>query len=88
MTKHKLARGVIRLYMNKMNYRGWTSFWNTIYYLTPSDMGNDKVRRHEMMHIEQILREGRLKFAFKYLYYAIRYGYIFNPYEVEARSAE
>lgn len=42
--------------------------------------------KHELCHVEQIKREGRLKFIFKYLYYNIKYGYINNPYEVEARE--
>ena len=42
--------------------------------------------KHELVHIEQIKREGKLKFLFKYLFYLIRYGYDNNPYEIEARS--
>lgn len=44
--------------------------------------------RHEERHIEQVKREGRLKFICKYLFYNIKYGYDNNPYEVEAREAE
>ena len=43
---------------------------------------------HEACHIEQVKREGRLKFITKYLFYNIKYGYQNNPYEVEARSKE
>ena len=42
---------------------------------------------HENTHIQQVKRDGRLKFIFKYLWYLIRYGYKNNPYEVEAREA-
>lgn len=41
---------------------------------------------HEACHIEQVKKEGRLKFVIKYLFYNIRYGYTNNPYEVEARA--
>lgn len=43
---------------------------------------------HEACHIEQVKRDGRLKFIVKYLYYNIKYGYKNNPYEVEARKYE
>lgn len=47
----------------------------------------EEMYKHELCHVEQIKREGRLKFLVKYLYYNIKYGYINNPYEVEAREA-
>lgn len=40
--------------------------------------------RHELEHVYQQIREGRLRFYLKYFYYALRYGYKNNPYEVEA----
>ena len=43
---------------------------------------------HETCHIEQVKRDGRLKFIVKYLFYNIKYGYKNNPYEVEARKYE
>ena len=47
---------------------------------------DEKMYKHEKCHIEQVKREGRLKFLFKYLYYNIRYGYERNPYELEANE--
>lgn len=88
MTKHKLAKGLIALYLSKMGYKAWTSYWNTIYYAREEDMTDCKLTKHEMKHIEQIEREGRLKFAIKYLWYAVTVGYVNNPYEVEARKSE
>lgn len=44
--------------------------------------------RHELVHIEQIKREGRLRFAVKYLWYLAKYGYRENPYEREAYAKE
>ena len=43
---------------------------------------------HEARHIEQVKRDGRLKFIVKYLFYNIKYGYKNNPYEVDARKYE
>ena len=40
--------------------------------------------RHEACHIEQVKRDGRIKFICKYLWYNIKYGYRNNPYELEA----
>ena len=51
-------------------------------------MDDEKLIRHEKKHIEQIQEQGRLKFAVKYTYYTMRYGYRDNPYEIEAREAE
>jgi hypothetical protein len=43
---------------------------------------------HELCHVEQVKRLGSVKFFVLYLLYSIRYGYVNNPFEVEARSAE
>ena len=88
MIKHKIAKGLILWFMQKIGYLGWTSFWNTIYYIDEKSMNDESIRRHELKHIEQINRDGILKFSIMYLYYAIIYGYRENPYEVEARSVE
>jgi hypothetical protein len=47
-----------------------------------------RLRAHERKHIEQVKRDGKIKFMFLYLCRNIRYGYKNNPYEVEAREAE
>lgn len=47
-----------------------------------------QMQRHEKQHLIQIAKEGSWKFVFKYLFYLLKYGYINNPYEVEAREAE
>jgi hypothetical protein len=73
--------------MKLCGFQGWTSFWNVIY-LDPDHMDDEKLIRHEKKHIEQIQEQGRLKFAVKYTYYTMRYGYQNNPYEIEAREAE
>lgn len=83
----KPATGPILWYLNKCGFKGWTSFWNTIYVL-PGYEKDEPLLRHERKHLEQIDREGKLKFSVKYLYWLLKYGYWQNPYEVEARQAE
>ncbi len=58
--------------------------WLSIYVL--EDWINDKkLRRHELVHISQMRRDGPVRMVVKYLYYNIKIGYHNNPYEVEAR---
>jgi hypothetical protein len=44
----------------------------------------DELFRHEWEHIQQIDRDGWLRFYCKYIWYSITMGYDTNPYEVEA----
>lgn len=81
------ATGLIALYMRACGFRGWASFWRTIYVL-PGFEHDQRLLRHERKHLEQIERDGRFLFAIKYLYWLLRYGYQKCPYEVEARAAE
>lgn len=62
-------------------------FLNIMAYPAPYEI-SDSCYAHECCHLEQVSREGRLKFVCKYLWYNIRYGYYKNPFEVEAREAE
>lgn len=61
------------------------------FFLNILTLGNTNISetlyKHEACHIQQVKRDGRLKFICKYLYYNIRYGYYNNPYEIEARKA-
>ena len=83
----RTAAGLIAWYMRACGFAGWASFWNTIYVL-PGYENDQSLLRHERKHLEQIERDGRLLFAIKYSWWAIRHGYWNNPYEVEARAAE
>lgn len=85
--KIKTAKGVIALYLRLCGFRGWASFWDTIY-LMPGSESDAGLIRHEAKHLEQIKRDGRLVFAVRYLYWLARYGYKNNPYEIEARAAQ
>ena len=81
------ATGLIAAYMRLCGFRGWASFWSTIYVL-PGHEHDERLLRHEREHLRQIERDGRLLFSIKYLYWLCRYGYYMNPYEIEARAAE
>lgn len=86
MVSHRLAPSLLKWYLKRNKFNAWTSLWNTIYYVDEKSMMDSELVKHELVHIEQIKREGKIKFLFKYLYYNIRYGYWDNPYEVEARG--
>ena len=84
--KVKTATGLIRAYMKLCGFRGWASFWRTVY-IMPGYEHDQRLIRHEAEHLEQIERDGRLVFAVRYLWWLARYGYQANPYEVQARAA-
>lgn len=44
--------------------------------------------RHERVHVDQYAKYGVIGFLVRYIWYQIRYGYIDNPLEIEARRAE
>ena len=79
------ATGLIAACVRLCGFRGWTSFWHTIYVLPGYDQ---RLLRHERCHLEQIERDGRILFSVKYLWWTLRHGYFMNPYEIEARAAE
>ena len=83
----RTATGLIAIYMRLLGFKGWTSFWRTIYVL-PGHEHNRRLLSHERCHLDQIERDGRLTFSINYLWWLCRYGYWRNPYEVEARAAE
>ena len=87
MTHIKTARGLIYVYMKACGFKGWASFWRTIYVL-PGNEHNERLLRHERCHLEQIERDGRLLFSLRYSWWTLRHGYFMNPYEIEARAAE
>ena len=45
----------------------------------------EQVKLHENKHLLQMKQDGKFKFLVKYCYFAIKYGYHKNPYEIEAR---
>ena len=83
----KTATGVIALYMRVCSFQGWASYWSTVY-LAPGSMQDRGLIRHEAKHLEQMVRDGRLVFTVKYLWWNCTRGYLNNPYEIEARAAQ
>jgi len=68
-------------------------FWNkktrgcAIYpFIFTTNINDEVLMRHEMIHIKQELRGWLIGYYIKYYYYQIRYGYDENPYEIEARE--
>ena len=57
-------------------------------YFLPSDANDRGTMLHELQHLRQIKRDGRLRFSVKYIYWLLKYGYRANPYEVEAYARE
>jgi hypothetical protein len=49
---------------------------------------NKKWVRHEVAHVKQWARFGKLRFAFLYLLESFNKGYHYNKFEVEARNKE
>jgi len=79
--------GPVKWYMKLCGFQGWTSFWDVIY-LDPAHLNDESLIRHEMAHIDQIQRDGKIVFALKYMFWTMKYGYWNNPYEIEAREKE
>jgi hypothetical protein len=61
--------------------------WRRIY-IIGERLDDPVLRRHEMIHIEQLERDGTVWFCLRYLWWSLRYGYWHNPYEVEAYARE
>lgn len=83
--KVKTASGLIMMYMNLMDFDGWASYWNTVY-IRPGYENDSRLVRHEKIHLEQMEKEGKFIFSIKYIWYILRFGYLDNPYEIEARE--
>jgi hypothetical protein len=67
----------------KLGAAGITMPWGAVYLLAPW-FRVGWIRRHELVHLRQIERDGAAMFTLRYLYFTIRFGYWKNPYEVEA----
>lgn len=81
------AYGPWRWFLESAGYRAITMPWRTIYVLR-AHWGVAVLRRHELVHIEQIERDGAVKFSVLYVWYLVRYGYLQNPYEIEAYARQ
>jgi hypothetical protein len=82
-----IASGFWCWLLNRLGCAAITMPWKTIYILDEHKF-NQSLRRHELVHIEQIERDGAVMFSIKYLWWLARYGYWANPYEVDAYAKE
>lgn len=76
-----------RIGLRVLNANAITMPWRRIY-IVGSRIHDKRLRRHEMIHIEQMERDGSVVFSAWYLWWIVRYGYWRNPYEVEAYARE
>lgn len=88
--KVKPAVLLFKWFLEFFNYGAITLPWGVIYMRDeliqiPLSAYTIALTKHEQVHAEQIQRDGAIKFCVKYLWYNLRYGYIANPYELEAR---
>jgi len=69
--------------LTKLGACGITMPWGCVY-LQDAWFSVGWVRRHELVHLRQIQKEGAVVFTVRYLYFLTRFGYFGNPYEIEA----
>ena len=86
MGEVRQASGLIAWVLRKTGFAGVTLPWAI--YILPERWQDEKLRRHEQAHWEQMKTLGVLKFYATYLWYTLRYGYKKSPLEVQARKAE
>jgi hypothetical protein len=79
------ARHIVRWFLLTFGYGGITLPPFGIFILSER-INEDQLRRHELVHWAQYERMGAVKFYATYLWYNLRYGYVNNPMEVEARQ--
>jgi hypothetical protein len=77
------AKGFWKLLLNSFGGAAVTMPWRTIYVMEPY-INHQALIAHEKVHIEQIKREGPIRFSVKYLWWLVTKGYFENPYEQEA----
>lgn len=78
------------MYSSKLVRKGYTAWvlFPFVFFRCSKEDCTDKLFRHEMEHVYQVMRDGWWVFYIKYIYRLIKYGYMDNPYEVEARSRQ
>ena len=76
-----------RLTLGLLRASAITMPWRRIY-IVSRRFDDAVLRRHELIHIEQIDRDGVVLFCLRYVWWSARYGYWKNPYEVEAFARE
>lgn len=71
-------------FLRRQGFAAITMPWRSIYVL-PHWLDHRQLRRHELVHIAQMRREGTIRFCCRYLWLCVTVGYWNNPYEIEAR---
>ena len=71
----------------RKGYSAWVLF-PFMFFRDKAEDVDDRLFRHEMQHVYQVLRDGWFVFYAKYLYQLAKYGYMDHPYEMEARDRE
>lgn len=83
------APAPIRWYLRRTGFWAITlPLWTPTIYVLAEHQADSALLAHELVHVEQIRRMGRVKFLVTYLWYQLVYGYQENPLEIEARAAE
>lgn len=86
-TRIVVANHFWRWFLKRCGFAAITMPWRKIYVLREHRF-NKSLLRHELVHIEQIKRDGPVWFSIKYLWWTLRYGYFKNPYEIQAYAKE
>lgn len=78
-----IARGPWKWFLEHFGIAAIAMPWGSVYILEiyRNHIG---LKRHELFHLRQMRRDGRLIFTLRYLYWLVLYGYWENPYEEEA----
>lgn len=82
----KEATGFARWFLNIRGSKAFTSCWDTVYILK-EHIQQESIIAHELVHIEQMKRDGKLWMMIKTIYYRIAYKKGKGPYEIEAHEA-
>lgn len=81
------AYGFRGWFLRRLGFAGITWPWRAIWIL-PEEWENEWLWRHELVHAQQVERDGAVWFSVRYLWWLVRYGYRNNPYEVEAYGVD
>jgi len=71
----------------RKKYAAWVLFPFMFFRQAKEDV-DDRLFRHEMQHVYQVLRMGWWVFYITYLWHLWRDGYARHPYELEAHMVE
>jgi hypothetical protein len=77
------AKGFWKFLLRRFQIAAIVMPWRTVYIAKPY-LNHEGLIAHEMVHIEQINRDGPIAFSVKYLWWLATKGYAENPYEIEA----